>query len=296
MKVLIVDDDPASRELMGDIISLEGHDLRSAADGYQALSLFKEFKPHLVFSDIQMPKMDGLELLKRIRNMNPETLVVMVTGYGSEEYALKALRLRANNYLKKPVRSEDILGLLEKYSALVEPVAGSLGQEKTKEDQQQQKFIFENDLSKIRNYIYLLVKDINKDVLVNDCMDVRVGLYELLANAIEHGNMEISKEEKFNALNKGSSGIEELYEKRRSDPHYAGRRIVVELTKDDVACEWLIRDEGNGFEHEHVLRNAGPMGSIAAKGIFIAQFHFDKLEFLGRGNEVRARKLKTVFT
>lgn len=69
----------------------------------------------------------------------------------------------------------------------------------------------------------------------------------------------------------------------------------MELTKDDLACEWLIKDEGNGFDYDYVLRNAGPMGSIAAKGIFIAQFHFDKLEFLGNGNQVRARKLKTVF-
>ena len=295
MRVLIVDDDPASRELMGDIISLEGHDLRAAADGHQALSICKEFKPHLIFSDIQMPKMDGLELLKRIRTLNPKAIVVMVTGFGSEEYAIKALRLHANNYLKKPVRPNDVRPLLKKYSALVEP-ADSLGQEKTREDQQQQKFIFENDLSKIRDYIYLLVKDTNKDVLVNDCMDVRVGLYELLVNAIEHGNLEISKKEKFDALNNGKSGLDELYKKRRSDPHYAGRKLVVEFTKDDVACEWLIKDEGKGFEYEHILRNAGPTGNIEAKGIFIAQFHFDKLEFLGSGNQVRARKLKTVFT
>ena len=138
MRVLIVEDDPASRELMGDMIKLEGHDLRTAEEGYQALSLFKEFKPHLVFSDIQMPKMDGLELLQRIRDISPKTIVVMMTAFGCEEYALKALRLHANNYLNKPIRHDDILPLLQKYSALVDP-AGSVGQEKNKEDQQQHK-------------------------------------------------------------------------------------------------------------------------------------------------------------
>ena len=291
MRVLIVEDDPASRKFMQDTVKSQSHEVKTAADGLQGLSLFKEFKPHLVFSDIQMPKMDGLELLKRIRDMSPETLVVMITAFGSEEYAIKALRLHANNYLNKPIRHHDLLPLLQKYSALVEP-AGSVGQEKKKEDQQQQKFIFENNFSNINEFLHLLVNDLDKDVL----LDVRVGLYELLVNAIEHGNLEISKEEKFNALNKGPFGLEELHKKCKLDPRFAGRKIVVELTKDDVAFEWLIKDEGKGFDYEHVLRNAGPMGNIEAKGIYIAQFHFDELEFLGRGNQVRARKLKTVST
>jgi len=295
MKVLIVEDDPASRELMGEMIKLEGHDLRTAENGLQALSLFKEFKPHLVISDIQMPKMDGLELLKRIRDMSLETIVVIVTGAGSEEFAIKALRLRANNYLQKPVRLNDLLPLLEKYSALVEPT-GSLGQIKTTRDENKRTFTLENDPAKIGDFVDLLVKDIDKEILILGRMDAKVGLYELLANAIEHGNLEIPKMEKFNALNKGKFGLEELYEKHRSDPHFAGRKIMVELTKDDVACEWLIADEGKGFDYEHILRNTGPVGSIEAKGIFIAQFHFDELEFLGNGNQVRARKLKPIST
>jgi len=295
MKVLIVDDDPASREFMQGSVESQGHDVRTAADGLQGFSLFKEFKPQLVFSDIQMPKMNGLELLKRIRDVSPEALVVMMTAFGSEEYAIEALRLHANNYLNKPIHLDDLLPLLEKLSALIEP-AGSLGQIKTTRDENKRTFTLENDLSKIGDFVDLLVKDIGNDFLKSDSMDVKVGLYELLANAMAHGNLEISKEEKFNALNRGSSGIEELYEKRRSDPHFAGRRIVVEFTKDDVACEWLIKDEGNGFDYDYILRNAGPIGSIEAKGIFIAKFHFDTLEFLGKGNQVRARKLKTIFT
>ena len=287
MRVLIVEDDPASRELMGDMIKLEGHDLRTAEEGYQALSLFKEFKPHLVFSDIQMPKMDGLELLQRIRDISPKTIVVMMTAFGCEEYALKALRLRANNYLQKPIRHDDILPLLEKYSALVAS-ADSLQPGKTGEDQQR-KFIFENDLSKVSDYVNLLVKGIGQDILGRDFLDVRIGLYELLVNSIEHGNLEISKEEKFNAPN-----LEELYEQRRSDPHFADRKITVELTEDDVAYEWLITDEGQGFDCEKVLKKPDTIRSVEFKGVTLAQFHFDMLEFFGKGNQVRARKLKTV--
>lgn len=287
MRVLIVEDDPASRELMEDMIKLEGHDLRTAEEGYQALSLFKEFKPHLVFSDIQMPKMDGLELLQRIRDISPKTIVVMMTAFGCEEYALKALRLRANNYLQKPIRHDDILPLLEKYSALVAS-ADSLQPGKTGEDQQR-KFIFENDLSKVSDYVNLLVKGIGQDILGRDFLDVRIGLYELLVNSIEHGNLEISKEEKFNAPN-----LEELYEQRRSDPHFADRKITVELTEDDVAYEWLITDEGQGFDCEKVLKKPDTIRSVEFKGVTLAQFHFDMLEFFGKGNQVRARKLKTV--
>ena len=287
MRVLIVEDDPASRELMEDMIKLEGHDLRTAEEGYQALSLFKEFKPHLVFSDIQMPKMDGLELLQRIRDISPKTIVVMMTAFGCEEYALKALRLRANNYLQKPIRHDDILPLLEKYSALVAS-ADSLQPGKTGEDQQR-KFIFENDLSKVSDYVNLLVKGIGQDILGRDFPDVRIGLYELLVNSIEHGNLEISKEEKFNAPN-----LEELYEQRRSDPHFADRKITVELTEDDVAYEWLITDEGQGFDCEKVLKKPDTIRSVEFKGVTLAQFHFDMLEFFGKGNQVRARKLKTV--
>lgn len=120
MKVLIVEDDPASRKYLLDTVVTEGHDTRASENGEIGLKVYNEFKPDLVLSDIQMPVMDGLKLLEAIREQSNDVIVVIITAFGTEEYAMKALRLGATNYMPKPVRHGELLPLLRKYNSVIE--------------------------------------------------------------------------------------------------------------------------------------------------------------------------------
>jgi signal transduction histidine kinase len=109
-KVLVIDDEDAARYGIVRALSAEGYQLEEASDGQSALTRIQEFQPDVVLSDINMPGMDGLSLLSHIQNgSGPDIpLVVLITAYGSEETAIRALRLGAYNYIAKPFEVADL--------------------------------------------------------------------------------------------------------------------------------------------------------------------------------------------
>jgi signal transduction histidine kinase len=108
MNILLVDDTPSARDPMELQLKVLGHTVTTAADGLEALSFLNGLAFELVMTDIQMPNMDGLELLRRSRQLVPGQDVIMVTGYGDMDSALEALRLGARDYLLKPVSLEEL--------------------------------------------------------------------------------------------------------------------------------------------------------------------------------------------
>jgi DNA-binding NtrC family response regulator len=115
-KILIVDDDPVVADSLAELLSAAGHEAvarGTLADGLDALSRAPE-PFQVVISDIALPGSDGLELLQRIGREHPATAVVMLTGYGTVETAVKALRLGAVDYLTKPVSESDLHSALER--------------------------------------------------------------------------------------------------------------------------------------------------------------------------------------
>jgi len=116
IKVLCVEDDPDSRQYLVDTVTAAGHEAMAAGNGLAGFECFAAFRPDLVLCDIRMPGMNGLELLAAMRKQSAGVAVVMLTAFGCEEYAIKALREGANDYLKKPIRHADLLPLLEKYA------------------------------------------------------------------------------------------------------------------------------------------------------------------------------------
>ncbi|PKL49147.1 MAG: hypothetical protein CVV42_07380 [Candidatus Riflebacteria bacterium HGW-Riflebacteria-2] len=125
MKVLIVEDDEASRQFMTTLVGDEGYEVAAAGNGAEGLKSFETFQPDLVFSDISMPVMDGLEMLEKIRKQSYDAVVVMTTAFGTAEFTLKALRLRANDFLVKPLLPQDVLAILKKYQDYLPPARWS---------------------------------------------------------------------------------------------------------------------------------------------------------------------------
>lgn len=101
-RILIIDDDTSFRRVLEYNLQEEGYEVRTAADGESGLRLFQEKRPALVITDLKMPGMGGFELLKAVKNVSPETLVIVITAFGAVENAVEAMKLGAYDYITKP--------------------------------------------------------------------------------------------------------------------------------------------------------------------------------------------------
>jgi len=106
--ICIVDDEPSILNMLSSILEDEGYQVSVAKSGAEALKLIRAELPDLVILDIWMPEIDGLEILKRIRHQFPHLMVVMMSGHGSVETAVKATKLGAYDYLEKPLDLEKV--------------------------------------------------------------------------------------------------------------------------------------------------------------------------------------------
>jgi DNA-binding NtrC family response regulator len=104
--VLLADDEADVREVMRMSLEDLGYTVICAEDGQQAVDLFKQHSPPIVLTDIKMPGMDGIELLEKIKQMDPETEVIMITGHGDMNFAIKSFRFDATDFITKPIAME----------------------------------------------------------------------------------------------------------------------------------------------------------------------------------------------
>ncbi len=111
-KVLIVDDEPYIREVIRDLMEMQNHKVEEAASGNQAVSLVSKTKYDAVFLDIKMANGDGLETLPKLLTAEPELPVIMISGHGTIETAVEAMRNGAFDYLEKPLDNNRILATL----------------------------------------------------------------------------------------------------------------------------------------------------------------------------------------
>lgn len=100
--ILIIDDERAIRKTLGEILSYEGYKIEEASDGEEGLKRFKEKAFDVVLCDIKMPKLDGIEFLDRARESNPDVPIIMISGHGTIETAVEAVKKGAFDYISKP--------------------------------------------------------------------------------------------------------------------------------------------------------------------------------------------------
>ena len=113
-RVLVVDDEPLVRTALSETIRRKGFESVIACDGEDALIQFKRTPTPLIFADVRMPRMDGLELLRQIRAMEPPPRVVLITAYGSVETAVQAMKEGAYDFLMKPFSAKRVEEILER--------------------------------------------------------------------------------------------------------------------------------------------------------------------------------------
>src|SRR5882672_9755430 len=108
-KVLIVDDETGIRQALGQLLEFEGYEVKSADNATDGITQYQQWLPHLVFLDVKMAGIDGLEALKRLREIDAAAVVVMISGHATIQTAVEATQRGAYDILEKPLDTDRIL-------------------------------------------------------------------------------------------------------------------------------------------------------------------------------------------
>lgn len=111
-RILVVDDEANARNALAEILRDEGYMIETAADGFKALPKLRDFSPEVVLTDLKMPGMDGVELMAKVRDHDPDVGVVIMTAFGAVDTAVKAMREGAADYLTKPLNADELVVVL----------------------------------------------------------------------------------------------------------------------------------------------------------------------------------------
>ena len=113
-KIIVIDDEPGMRDFLEIMLQKDGYIVETASDGPEALDKMDNSLFDLAITDIQMPIMNGIEVLKKINEKSPDTTVIMITAYASHETAIEAMKLGAYDYITKPFKIDEIKLIIKK--------------------------------------------------------------------------------------------------------------------------------------------------------------------------------------
>jgi CheY-like chemotaxis protein len=295
--VLVVDDSAVDRRLVTMLLS-RGTTLavETANHGLAALDFMKHCEPDLVLTDLQMPELDGLELIRRVRTQHPRVPVVLMTAHGSEDLAVEALEAGAASYVPKSALPEKLLDTVEQVLAMS---GADRNFDRLAQCVAWAEFAvqLENDPALIDPLVDVVQRLVEKVQLCDVTGRVRIGiaLEEALLNALYRGNLELSfeqmQEDRANLLQGLSMG---LAEQRRTEPPYGERKIFVKVHVSPEELRLLVRDEGPGFDVVPVADSDDPsaLARVGGRGLVLMRTFMDEVTYNDTGNEVVMIKRK----
>lgn len=295
--ILVVDDSAVDRRLVGGLLEKKTVcTIEYAADGVEALARMKDAVPDLVVTDLMMPGMDGLELVKAVRIHYPKLPVILMTAHGSEALAIEALERGAASYVPKSQLAGRLPATMEEVLALAradrshEKLLGCLARTEFT-------FYLDNDAALIDPLVDLVQKMVAGMGLCDFTgrLQIGVAMKEALLNALFHGSLEIG-------MGGAPEGEDELLqekdlslvEQRRSEPPYRDRKIFVEVKISTDAARFVVRDEGPGFDVAAVP-DPGDWGALErerGRGLSLMRTFMDELTYNDVGNQVTMVKLR----
>lgn len=278
--VLVVDDSTADRKLAAGLIE-KGTDWHVvfAEDGAEARDRIEADRPDIVLTDLQMPGMNGLELVSAIHADDPTLPVVLMTAAGSEEIAVQALRQGAASYVPKRLFAAELVSTLERIRAAV-----GLEERQSRLMEclafQESRFEIATDLALTSALVHHLQQGVGR----NECLTVATALDEALHNAYYHGNLEVPSSLK----ESGGGRFDELARQRLTEEPYRSRRIHVTATVSEDEARYVVRDEGPGFDPGELPDPTDPANLELphGRGLLLMRTFMDEVSFNETGNQV----------
>ena len=284
---LVVDDIGLHRRVAGEALKRDPElGVRYASNGLAAMAAISRDTPDLVITDLEMPKMNGLELVGEIRRRHPSLPVILMTPYGSERTAVEALRRGAASFVAKRDVTKKLRQTVKQVLAATAPVHRD--QRPFRQlAQAELTFRLGNDPAAIPPLVSYLQEHLASVGVCDRIGQIRTGiaLEGALTNALYHGNLEAGAE----LHEDGGSAYYQLGEERRSLPPYRDRHIhvVAKLTSSEAV--FIIRDEGPGFDPTALPDPADP-GNIeksTGRGLLLVHTFMDEVKLNELGNEIK---------
>jgi CheY-like chemotaxis protein len=293
--ILVVDDSLVERVLVEGLLRKDPtYQIQLAANGQVALEVIEKNAPDLVVTDLVMPEMDGLELVRVIRHRYPAIPVILMTAYGDESTAVEALESGAASYVPKAQKAERLIASVER---VTEYAAINWNREQLARRMLEYhcRFSLENDRRLIRAMV-AGIQQVMAGMEFGDAVErIRVSeaLEEALLNAMYHGNLEIGRKELAAVRSElDDHMLDRLIEERCKDPKISDRRIltVAHITKEEA--RFVIRDEGRGFDPKNVgsESTSDRFASGHDRGMILIRSLMDEVRFNKTGNELVIRK------
>lgn len=282
--LLVVDDSWVDRTLAGRLLEKHAEwTVAYASNGQEAVAQLEQQLPDLVVTDLQMPEMNGLQLVGLLRDLHPRIPVVLMTGFGSEEIAREAIERGAASYVPKHDLAADLAETVSRLLATArrQQIRNRLQSAETEFDCE-----FENDLLQLSAFTQELRQTICDRGLFheNECLRFATAVDEALMNAYFHGNLEIDS--KLRELD--SNAYHDLANQRRREDPYRARHIRVHASIDTDQVAVTIHDDGPGFDQRLLPDPTDPeyLDRPYGRGMLLMKTFADMVRYNDAGNEV----------
>lgn len=287
-KILIVEDSPVDQLLIKRLLVRPGWVTQLASNGQEALDLIGKVRPDIVITDLQMPQLSGLELVKAVRESDSALPIVLVTAKGSEDTAIEALRSGATSYSPKSKLSSDLVPTVEQVLEMAQRMQYSHNSE-FYPTPKSHVVVLRNDLTLIGPTIENMQANLPawSD---RDRLQIGMALDEALVNAMHHGNLEVDS-----SMREGDEHdyYEQIRVRRRKAP-WNERRVRVEYEFSDEHICIQVSDEGKGFDPASVPDPRTPenLHRISGRGLFLIKNFMDQVAHNAEGTQITMTKLR----
>ncbi len=293
--ILVVDDALVERLLVEGLLRKNpNYRVESAENGKEALTKIERGSPDLVVTDLIMPEMDGLELVRTVRRRHPEIPVILMTAFGDESTAVEALEAGAASYVPKTEKAERLMATVVR---VMEQAAADRSRQRLAQCvlEYHSRFALQNDRRLIRALVGQ-IQQVMAGMEFTDTVDrIRVceALEEALLNAMYHGNLEVSREELSAVVNElDEQLLDRLIHERCREPHIRDRKILVVVDVTTREARFVIRDEGRGFNAMFAMaeEQSDRIKRPRHRGMTLIRSLMDDVRYNKAGNELVLRK------
>ncbi|TWT79160.1 Response regulator PleD [Planctomycetes bacterium CA13] len=288
-RVLLAEDSPTQVVMLRALLEEDAHEVQVASDGAIALEMIEKEMPDIVVTDMQMPNVDGLQLVRTLRNQSSQVPVILITGYGSEDLASQALKEGAACYLPKTQVDES---LLDSIDHVLELMATDMSYRNLIEnlDYNEYQFTLPNEPSLIGPLVNLMQQVAGGLQLCDDIVRARIGMsvQQALLNALYHGNLSMSREQVVDDEEIYVEGEPSLAQSRAKLSPYKDRKIHFRANLGLQRLEFIIRDDGDGFDTTKMPTTDHPqsLDIDGGRGLVLIHSFMDEVRFNDKGNEI----------
>jgi CheY-like chemotaxis protein len=290
-RILVAEDSQTQIVHIRGLLEEAEFDVDTVPNGREAVRRLEAGEQYdLVLTDMMMPEMDGLQLVRAVRIHYPGTPVILMTGQGTDALAIEALEDGAAGYVPKSQIHER---LVDEVAQVLHAAEVDRSYEILLSCLKRNEFVFElrNEVALIDPLINLLLQMMAGIQLCDSTSRIRVGLAleHALLNALYRGNLEISAAEMLSTREMLLSGQgTTLVDQRLAEMPFSGRKIFFDVQMSPEAARFVIRDEGKGFDTAQVPKPGDPdvLEREGGHGLLLMQSFMDEVTFNATGNEV----------